>query len=146
MMTTILRFSLSVQPFALLTAIVLGSKLAHVEFVLPGGKLLAALPQGVVIRDKPKDDIYEEYCIVNIDKGYQYALTQLAKPYDWSAVVGLPFTRDWHDPNAWFCSELCLASLEKAGFPKTNKLLYKVSPQDLYNCLEYPRLLCNNSV
>jgi uncharacterized protein YycO len=135
-MTTTLRFSLSIQPFSLITAVVLGCKYGHVEFVLPDGKLLASLPSGVVIRDVPKDDIYAKTYTLDIDNGYEYALSQLGKPYDWLAVVGLPFDRDWQDDNSWFCSELCLTSLVKAGFPKSPNLEYKVSPHDLHKLLD----------
>lgn len=31
---------------------------------------------------------------------------QVGKPYDWTALAGIFFRRDWSEDDSWFCSEL----------------------------------------
>ena len=52
---------------------------------------------------------------------------QYGKPYDRACIAGFVAGRDWHDPNAWICSELQAAALEAAGiirplFAHANKI------------------------
>ena len=47
-----------------------------------------------------------------IEEAYSKAITQLNKPYDYTAIFGLAFNRDWRSTNAWYCSELVAWSFE----------------------------------
>lgn len=42
------------------------------------------------------------------------AASQLGKPYDYTAIVGLGLHRDWQEDDAWFCSELVAWSFAQA--------------------------------
>lgn len=133
---TIVRFSLSRIPLYWLIAGATCSLYGHVEFELPDGKLLAALPEGVILRDPPDDDMLVKKLVLDTDQGTAYAMSQLGKPYDWSGVISLPFNRDWQEPDSWFCSELVAESLQLASvidIPNVSR----VTPGDLF------RLLCN---
>ncbi len=61
------------------------------------------------------------------------ARSQLGKPYDWTAVLGLGLRRDWQDRDAWFCSELIAWSAAEAGEPWYRlESLRRVTPQHLW--------------
>ena len=60
-----------------------------------------------------------------------YAASQIGKPYDWAAIVGMPLHRDWAQDDKWFCSELVAAACMHAGQPIINKPVSRVTPQDL---------------
>jgi uncharacterized protein YycO len=59
---------------------------------------------------------------------------QVGKPYDWRALFALPFRKDWHEPNKWFCSELVAAALEQGGRSLRVKSS-RVTPRDLWVAL-----------
>lgn len=61
------------------------------------------------------------------------AESQLGKPYDFTAIVGLGLHRDWQEDDAWFCSELVAWAFEKAGEPLFRaEVLRRVTPQHLW--------------
>jgi uncharacterized protein YycO len=64
-----------------------------------------------------------------------WASSQIGKPYDFSAVSGIAFDRDWHDENRWFCSELIAVAFEKVGHPllstRPSAVSWRVTPRDL---------------
>jgi uncharacterized protein YycO len=70
-----------------------------------------------------------------IVKAYRWALTQVGKPYDFSAITGIVLNRDWHNENKWFCSELLVVAFEKAGAPilstRPSSAFWRVTPRDL---------------
>lgn len=59
---------------------------------------------------------------------------QLGKGYDWFAIAGIVFKRDWHRPDRWICSEMCPWVLESVGNPiiRTDNKLNRVVPQHLW--------------
>jgi hypothetical protein len=117
------------------------SPFSHVDMILPDGNLLGASdsvgapiikgnPRGVAVR--PPD--YQDFGIRRrmtiqtplsgkiIDAG----MSQLGKPFDHAALQEFlsdkfPGLRNWRDPAAWFCAELCTWSFETGGywFPST---------------------------
>lgn len=133
MQTTLLQFSTGDDLIAWLIRERTFSWASHVDFVLPNGQLLGALPNGGVQIRLPGR--YKRSCIFElpIANGYDFALTQISKPYDWGAVIGLgmPFPRNWHSPNQWFCSELIAESLLRAGFPIVRESSDRITPRDL---------------
>lgn len=61
------------------------------------------------------------------------ARSQEGKPFDWKALFGFLFHRDWQDPNAWFCSELVAWSFTQAGVPLYRReAMDRITPQDLW--------------
>lgn len=71
------------------------------------------------------------YVIPDADACYEYARQQISKPYDKTAVIGMPLNRDWQQDTDWFCSELLLACLAKGG--KTLSTSYhNMTPEDAY--------------
>jgi len=59
---------------------------------------------------------------------------QLGKPYDWRALVALPFRADWHRSQKWFCSELVAEAMRQGG-RDLNLPSHRVTPRDLFVAL-----------
>lgn len=49
------------------------------------------------------------------DKWADFLEAQVGKPYDRTAIWAFAIGRNWHDPSAWFCSELQYAAKREAG-------------------------------
>lgn len=61
------------------------------------------------------------------------AASQIGKPYDYTAVIGLGLHREWRDDDSWFCSELVAWAFVQAGSPLfRSDSLHRVTPQDLW--------------
>lgn len=61
------------------------------------------------------------------------ARSQVGKPYDLRAVLGIAIHRDWQDPSRWFCSELVAWAFEQAGSPLFRAdAVQRVTPQHLW--------------
>jgi len=89
------------------------SEFSHVDLVMPGFAgygLLGAMPGGVKLRprlyDNPTKILYATVEVNDAAKVYAAAKSQIGKPYDFGAIAGLMFHRDWKDTGQWFCSEL----------------------------------------
>lgn len=62
-----------------------------------------------------------------------FANQQVGKPYDFIALLGFLFHRNWADVRQWFCSELVACALEKGGRKLfRDELLTRVTPQHLW--------------
>jgi hypothetical protein len=116
---------------------------AHVDSVLPDGTLLGARSDtatpGVQIRPadymkftspvravlETTEEIAQAY--------YAWLMLQVGKPYDMTGIVAFALGRNWRNPNAWFCSELVAAGLEKCGFLQFPLIqpANKIAPDDL---------------
>lgn len=114
------------------------SDFGHVGFKLDDGKVLDATPQyGVSIRDAVDDEFTAYWGIAaptkNIAAAVEWATLQQGKPYDWSAIYGMAFRRDWHKDDAWFCSELITSAFDNAHWPliRDSGLFDRVTPRDL---------------
>ena len=67
------------------------------------------------------------------DTFWAFIRAQMGKPYDKTAILGFLTERDWHDPKAWFCSELITAALEKAGIIRPVPAdVWKITPEMCY--------------
>ena len=55
------------------------------------------------------------------DKDYgrmmDWLYNQVGKPYDFMAVIGIVFRRNWRSENKWFCSELVARAFEVGDKP-----------------------------
>lgn len=64
---------------------------------------------------------------------FHACMTQCGKPYDFGAVLGMPFWRDWQEDDKWFCSELVEWGFmvnHASNFPASK--LHRVTPRDLW--------------
>jgi uncharacterized protein YycO len=112
---------------------------SHAEFVDVDARVtLGARSQGGVKLRSQSEDYYsrvEQFTCANIEKMYEFALTQVGKPYDYSAIFGIALHRDWHDESKWFCSELVAVAAERAGNPllstRPSIQPYNITPRDL---------------
>lgn len=71
--------------------------------------------------------------------GIQAAFRQIGKRYDWKALAGQLFHRDWQQTDKWFCSELVAWALTQSGNPIFNAAsISRVTPQMLWMVSEAP--------
>ncbi len=119
----------------------------HVGFRLDDGKVLDACPgMGVSIRDAEDDDSTEYWSIAapkqTIQDAVDWAKQQVGKPYDWTAIYGMAFRRDWHQDTAWFCSELVTAAFDTVHWPivRDSGRFDRVTPRDLMMATRIQRL------
>lgn len=105
---------------------------SHFDFVLPNGRLLGALMlEGVVIHDAAPDYLRRDRfeLIGAPDTVYDAALSQLGKPYDYTAIFGIGMHRDWDTDDAWHCCELGMWACYQAGYIPLNTMhLNRVLP------------------
>ena len=47
---------------------------------------------------------------------HAFAVAQIGKKYDKTAIIGFPFYRAWDEDDAWYCSELSCAILKAGGY------------------------------
>lgn len=116
---------------------------SHVDIVLPNDTFLGArLKGGVQIRKRGYatfDKIIQIQISVDKEKalqGYKWLYEQVGKAYDWKAIMGLGFHRNWRDDSAWFCSELAFAFVEECGILNFSQNIPEVpvnwlTPRDL---------------
>ena len=116
------------------------SPFSHVALLLPGGTYQARFWSGVTLEptiatllNTSQHSTGHAIATVPADpaKVEEFCRWQLRKPYDWRAVLGIGFRRDWRDDRAWFCSELAAAALEHAGVHPVAKDASRVTPDDL---------------
>lgn len=110
---------------------------SHVDFVLTNGNFLGArFSGGVQSRSHdyltPSKFCYASVQVADIRKVLGWATGQIGKPYDWRAILGFGFRRDWHDPGQWLCSELVAEAFRKMDAPIVDDQSYRVTPQDDY--------------
>lgn len=106
---------------------------SHVDFVLPDGRLLGAVPGGGVSRrDWAPAVRAERYAADCHPLVLDIALDQLGKPYDWLGVLGVGLHHDWRSTGRWFCSELVAWAFAKAGKPLLiADQIDRITPRDL---------------
>jgi hypothetical protein len=120
-------------------------KYSHVDTVLPDGSLLGArddvigaVPAGVQVR--PADYVHGDMLLrvtlpapdAIVNAYYAFVSAQIGKPYDETAIKAFAAGRNWIEDDSWFCSELCAAGLEKAGYVHMlSAPVNKIAPDDL---------------
>ena len=112
---------------------------SHVDIVQPDGRLLGARLEGGV-QSRPAGYAHftatEHYGIPLTDAStelfHALARQQIGKAYDWSAILGLAFYRNWHDPGRWFCSELVAWLAQSVQYPLVRVAHDdRITPRDL---------------
>ncbi|CBJ43030.1 YiiX/YebB-like N1pC/P60 family cysteine hydrolase [Ralstonia solanacearum] len=72
------------------------------------------------------------------------AASQIGRPYDYSAVLGIGLHRDWQEDDAWFCSELIAWAFQQAGTPLFRaECMRRITPQHLYMLPALPEAAFN---
>ena len=137
--TVSLLFSTSLHPMSAVIRACTWSNWSHVA-VIDGDEVIeATAPAGVrrfpvvqAIDHAKRGQIVELPCR---DPGavIAAAASQLGKPYDYTAVLGLGLKRDWQQDDSWFCSELVAWAFEQAGEPLFRaEILRRVTPEHLW--------------
>ena len=111
----------------------------HVAFELPDGRYLDATPSlGVAVHEGLAGEIVGRFtvsCEPDVEAhalAWAHLQAEEHKVYDWTALIGMAVRRDWHNPSAWFCSEIVAQAFEYAGFPLLRAdHLNRVTPRDL---------------
>lgn len=117
---------------------------SHVALVRGSDVIEASARGGVRLTDVSElRDRYRESPIIGVagldgDSAWNYALSQLGKPYDFPGLLGLTPFRNWSDDSAWHCSELVGACLIRGGVFSGNwKKQNRVTPQDIWQRITY---------
>lgn len=134
-----LLFSTSSHPGSAIIRAFTWSSWSHVALIDGDQIIEAAAPHGV--RRAPLAPAIERAhhsAIVSLpcsdpDRIIAAAASQIGKPYDYTAVIGLGLHRDWQETDAWFCSELVAWAFARAGESLFRaEVLRRVTPQHLW--------------
>lgn len=112
------------------------SNFNHVGIAL-GGVVYDASSRGV--RATPEAAFRERWsvresipvAIPNRAQTEHFLKSQLGAPYDWRAILAMPFRGSWHKKGAWFCSELIAKALVIGGL-SLRLPANRITPRDLY--------------
>ena len=116
------------------------SRWSHVGIVHADASVVESVPR-YGVGQAPKVDAIcgaDQYALGDIpcrdpDAIIEAALSQVGKPYDYSALLGLTFHRDWQEDDRWFCSELIAWAFAQAGEPLFRaEALHRITPQHLW--------------
>jgi len=122
-----------------------GNGLCHVDAETPEGTYIGAHLLGGVQEFKPGYDTgFKEEIFINIkctkeqeDKFLKFIRSHLHEPYDPISIVYFwgPFaSKNWHDPNAWECTQFIAEGLIHCGWLPPNERIPsgKLTPTILY--------------
>lgn len=127
------------------------SDYSHVEFAMDmgylgalgwGGKSKSGIPFKSGVQLRPLDYNWTgQFQMAEIEvpdentkqKILKFAMSQIDKPYDWTAILGLGLHRDWHEHDSWFCSEYVAESFVEGNFPLIRDIVDRVTPGMLYD-------------
>lgn len=112
---------------------------SHVAIVVGDRVIESALGEGVrevslatLKRTASRFEFLDIPC-AQADQVVAAAHTQLGKPYDLSAILGLLSRSDWQVDDAWFCSELIAWAFAQAGVPLfRDDHLHRITPEHLW--------------
>ena len=140
----IVRFSANHLPLSWAIRFRTWSKYSHVDFVMPDGKLLGAIPNGgVCIHEhrQPVEDFFElEVTPEQYTQIMNNAMSQIGKPYDFAGLFGYAIERNWQDSTNWFCSEYIAGTIQPV-IKLFNEEPFKISPRDLSIHAAFKKLL-----
>jgi uncharacterized protein YycO len=98
---------------------------------LPGSGVVATETQQILLRSR-EFELVDLPCR-NPEAVRAAASSQIGRPYDWSAILGIALRRNWQADDAWFCSELVAWAFEAAGEPLFRAdSLRRVTPQHVW--------------
>jgi uncharacterized protein YycO len=131
-MKIILQFSTSTSIGSRLIDWFTWGNYSHVDIVLADGSWFGARSDGVKARAPYPVSKFMRMEVEAPDAVLAIALLQEGKPYDFMAILGFIFKRDWQNDSKWFCSELVAWAFQEGGMHLINaEHLNRVSPRDL---------------
>jgi len=142
--TNYTRFVHSDQWFARIIQWRTKSKWFHVEHVLSDGSVVRAffpggvqhLPVGQVTASSAELRCQFPLTTAQIAAGEAFLLAQVGTKYDWFALIGLAFGRNWASKTRWICAKL------EDGYYKAIGIELLGTVADVYatpaNLAEYP--------
>ena len=116
------------------------SRYSHVELLFSDDTCISSIgTKGVLMRSKGQilarnvEYLIKEIPTTAIQEAIirEFAMSQLGKPYDWGAVLGLPFRGRWDSDNRWFCPELCAVAFKQAGITLVDEHSSRITQRDL---------------
>lgn len=124
-MTYMLKWAIRTEgdPIAGLVRFISRGPVSHVDFLNDDETLAIGARAVGGVKARPvnyanftKDIRFRVPCTQGqYDAAWAFINAQLGKPYDYTAIGGVLFDRDWHSTLKWFCSELWAATLENAA-------------------------------
>ena len=117
------------------------SKWSHVGIAFGDVVFDTMLKTGVNIQSltefKSKHTHIEEIEIDIPDESaaYDFALAQIGKKYDWTALVGMVIQRNWQETDSWFCSELVEAIIKAGGKQRFRSDVSRITPHQTWAIL-----------
>lgn len=133
-----LAFCKSNTAISLAIRITTWSQWSHVA-IIDGDEVIEAAPSGVrrcsISTLYAENDVVEvvNFRCANPEAIINAANSQVGKPYDFTAVIGIYFHRDWQSRDRWYCAELVAWAFEQAKDPLfRSDALHRVTPQHLW--------------
>ena len=123
MSTVTLVFGRSHSPISWAIRFFTWSPWSHVAVAYDGRVIESQAPRGVqsgtemAMRARYSETATVEFHHPDPDALIAAMRSQLGKPYDYGAIVGFIFRRDWASPKRWFCSELVAWAFSATGRP-----------------------------
>jgi uncharacterized protein YycO len=126
-------------PGALLIRAVTWSSWSHAALLIDDNHVVEATwPR---VRVTPIADViakHTDHVIIDLpckdpDAAIRAALSQVGKPYDWTALAGILVHRDWQQDDMWYCAELvawCAAQGGTAWFRRED--VHRVTQEHLW--------------
>lgn len=135
----IVLFSTSKGPISAFIRFFTWSKWSHVaildgDYVIEsrGGKGVVRTPLQLFLRRVSRVAAMR-YPHVATDAAIAFARSQLGKGYDWGAIFGIGFRRNWGDRSKWSCVELATVAAHAANTPLLRcDEAWRHKPQELW--------------
>ncbi|MDO5940654.1 YiiX/YebB-like N1pC/P60 family cysteine hydrolase [Burkholderia cepacia] len=143
-----LLFSTDALPVSWVIRAFTWSTWSHVALV-DGDHVIESMPgcgvRRVPLADALRDTGRHELVTMPTNRQVQVlsaAASQIGRPYDYGAVLGIGLHRDWQQDDAWFCSELIAWAFQQAGEPLYRaECMRRVTPQHLYMLPVLPEVM-----
>lgn len=139
MSTLSLLFCNARDPLSLAIRAFTWSRWSHVAIIDGYNAIEALAPDGVTMTEtqevllRSREFELVELPCRNPQAVREAASSQVGKPYDYTALLGLALRRNWQAEDAWFCSELIAWAFMQAGEPLFRaECLRRVTPQHLW--------------
>lgn len=122
--------------FSILIRLATFSKFSHAALMLSDQLIIdSTLSSGVQLSTledfckRYKNTVVVDVPVADETKAINFAINQVGKPYDWSAILGMITQRNWQEDDSWFCSELIEAIFKAGDTPRFRDDLSRITPQ-----------------
>lgn len=130
------------RPGSWLIRLVTMGQWSHAALLLPNGLVIdttlttgvRSIPVMAWIRDYPTHQVID-IDVPDEEQTISFAMAQLRKPYDWTAIFGILLRRNWQEPDAWFCSELVEAALAAGGRQRFRDDVSRITPHQTWSVM-----------